>query len=168
MKAKTAPHKEGEGITGATGPTPATGGANPTDETSATGVTGAAPAVRPDPRGALVLSFAAGAATLGAEDIAHLKEAVNDFVLQGGSMVQVRARGGAQAGGGVTHRPLASLSLGLSRATAIVNALIADGIGAERIKISAQGDQDVPAVAAEDWNKAGPDGAIVIFQPIAP
>src|SRR5262249_45797478 len=121
-----------------------------------------------DPRGALVLGFATGASALADDDIKRLRSAVIDFTLQGGTTVQVKARGGALTGSVVAHRPLASLSLGLSRATAIVNTLVGAGIRPDRIKIAAQGDEEVPAVAAEDWNKAGPDGAIVIFEPVAP
>ena len=138
------------------------------DTSGGSGITGSITAQPTDPRGALVLGFAAGAAALADEDVKRLRSAVIDFTLQGGTSVQVKARGGARTGMVVAHRPLASLSLGLSRATAIVNALIAAGIRPDRIKIAAQGDEEVPAVAAEDWSKAGPDGAIVIFEPVKP
>jgi len=140
----------------------------PVDASQASGITGATAASETDPRGALVLSFAAGAAALADEDVKRLRSAVTDFTLQGGTTVQVKARGGPRTGTAVAHRPLASLSLGLSRAAAIVNTLVAAGIRPDRIKIAAQGDEDVPAIAAEDWTKAGPDVAIVIFEPVKP
>ncbi len=141
---------------------------NTASSSPGTGITGALPAVGTDQRGALVLSFLSGGATLTSAQIARLHEATNDFLLQGGTTISVKARGGAEAAGAVPHRPLASLSLGLKRASAIVNALVAAGIRPDHIRISAQGDEDVPAMAAEDWSKAGPDGAIVIFEPVNP
>jgi hypothetical protein len=136
--------------------------------TGITGATGAVPAVGPDARGALALGFLDGAATLTDADAARLREAVTDFLLQGGTAISVKARGGSAAPGAVPHHPLASLSLGLKRASAIASALVADGISPSRIKIAAQGDEDVPVIAAEDWSKAGPNGAIVIFEPVEP
>ncbi|HXZ68939.1 MAG TPA: hypothetical protein VEH07_10150 [Alphaproteobacteria bacterium] len=138
------------------------------DASGGSGITGATAVQTTDPRGAMVLSFATGAATLADEDVKRLRSAVIDFTLQGGTTVQIKARGGARTGTVVAHRPLASLSLGLSRATAIVNTLVGAGIRPDRIKIAAQGDEEVPAIAAEDWSKAGPDGAIVIFEPVRP
>src|SRR5262249_19586016 len=105
------------------------------DALGASGITGAIAGPTTDPRGALVLGFATGASALADDDIKRLRSAVIDFTLQGGTTVQVKARGGALTGSVVAHRPLASLSLGLSRATAIVNTLVGAGIRPDRIKI---------------------------------
>jgi len=131
------------------------------------GITGAVAGVATDSKGALVLGFLQDAATLSFTDTARLHQATTDFLLEGGTSISVMARGGI-ASAAETHRPLASLALGLKRAGAIVNALVADGISPSHIKIAAQGDEEIPAMAANDWSRAGPDGAIVIFEAPTP
>ena len=138
------------------------------------------PAVRPPagegvtasikgPPGTLIVGFAPGGAELTPADAARLRDAAVKFVYQGGESVLIQARsGGAGAGGARQAQPMAGLSIGLKRASAIAGALIDGGLAANRIKIAALDGEDIPGISAASWSGAGPDGAIIIFEPPKP
>jgi hypothetical protein len=114
--------------------------------------------------GPLVVGFAPGSAELSPRNVAVLKARAGAYILNGGISVSIGARGGALGPAGLAGvKPLAALSLGMKRTSAIADVLVKAGIGAEQIKMSAVGDRDIPALAADDWKDAGPDDAVVVF-----
>jgi outer membrane protein OmpA-like peptidoglycan-associated protein len=128
------------------------------------GITASIVAPAPARPGVLVIGFGPGAAELTPEQRGQLYNAAARFILDGGDRVTIQSRGGKP--GPTDHlppQPLESLSLGLRRASAIADVLVADGVSADRIHVSVLGDRDVPQLLMADWSAAGADGAVVTF-----
>ena len=108
----------------------------------------AAPSAKPDP---LVLYFEPGSSSVRGEDVAVLDHASRLY--RDGNPIVMIVSGGTDA----TGNPVANLTLSQHRADAVLHALVARGIPADRFQVLAKGQTDpaiaVPVGTAESRNR---------------
>jgi hypothetical protein len=122
------------------------------------GVTGAVAPMS----GPLSLNFETGSAALSDPARDLLRERTLRFVAAGGGLISVDARGGASAPAAVNAvRSLENLSLGLKRASAIADYLVALGVPADVIELLVANDAGVADISAQRVSL--PDRAEVTF-----